>query len=103
PDTDDDGIEDGAEIIAGTDPLDVISFLRIVTINRLAEAGVVTVRWSSVAGKTYRLEASDTLENADWQTVPGAEALIAAGDNAGFTDAGAVGVIERYYRVVVEP
>lgn len=103
PDTDGDGLGDGAEITAGTDPLDARSRLTIVTINRTAPVGVVTVRWSSVAGKTYRLEASSTLENADWQAVPGAEAIVAAGNNAGFTDPSAVGVFERYYRVVVQP
>ena len=61
-------IDDHFTIIKGAPP----ERLRIVSIRY--DDGVVTIRWKSQAGHTYRLEKSDNLESPDWKPV-GADVL----------------------------
>jgi hypothetical protein len=55
PDSDDDGVSDGAEALAGTNPNDPISAFRILTLQ--AGSGGVVVTWQSRAGFQYDLMA----------------------------------------------
>lgn len=55
-DTDGDGATDGAEAAAGTDPLDPLALLRIVTV-RGTPAGL-HLEWSARGGRAYELIAS---------------------------------------------
>ncbi len=58
PDTDADGSLDGAEILAGTNPLDLRSTFKVIAI---ARAGAdVQVTWTSMAGKSYVVQARTT-------------------------------------------
>lgn len=58
-DSDGDGQNNAAEAIAGTDPNDATSYLRLLSVS---PSGVeVTLTWSSVPGKNYRIESSNTL------------------------------------------
>lgn len=100
PDSDGDGLSDGAEALAGTDPLDARSFLQITTVAH-TEGGEITLTWSSADERTYRLESSTTLEEADWQVVPGAEAVSATGAQTSFTDTNVEAAHVRFYRVVL--
>lgn len=55
PDSDDDGMLDGHEILAGTDANDVTSLLMMVEILP-APGGNLQMLWDTVPGKTYQLE-----------------------------------------------
>jgi hypothetical protein len=55
-DTDGDGVADGPESLAGTDPRDPASLLRILDI--APAGGALQLRWSARDGKTYELLAA---------------------------------------------
>lgn len=57
PDSDGDGIPDGQESVAGTDPTDQNAFLEITSIT--TPAGNRIVEWFARSNKTYRLLRSD--------------------------------------------
>lgn len=59
PDSDGDGQSNAAELQAGTDPNDATSVFQVMGI--VFSAGTPEIRWSSVAGKHYRLERSENL------------------------------------------
>jgi hypothetical protein len=68
-DGDGDGVSDADEWIAGTDPADAGSRLRL-EVSDFQEGGA-EVRVPVVFGKTYRIEHSATLEAGSWETVAG--------------------------------
>ncbi|MEO1824750.1 MAG: CotH kinase family protein [Roseibacillus sp.] len=98
PDTDGDGSTDGSEIAAGTDPLDGSSLFQITTLSKDPLTGFVTVRWDSVPGKSYTLEASSDLIN--WEVT--SSGIIAVGTVTLQLDPRAIGRAQRFYRVSVE-
>lgn len=54
-DTDGDRQIDGHEVLAGTDPLDDASFLRVDDIRSAASPGGAVVEWPSATGRSYRI------------------------------------------------
>ena len=66
---DGDGVSDADEWIAGTDPADAGSRLRLEVLD--FQEGGAEVRVPVVFGKTYRIEHSATLEEGSWETVAG--------------------------------
>ncbi len=54
-DADGDGLTNWEEYLAGTDPLDALSDLVVVTVKPMAD-GTVQLSWPSVPGRTYRIE-----------------------------------------------
>jgi serine protease AprX len=64
-DTDGDGMTDYAEFIAGTDPTNAASNLRIL--KSYVSNGVMTVQWSAVPGRIYEVQTSTNL--VDWDPV----------------------------------
>jgi hypothetical protein len=60
-DDDGDGMSNSAEDIAGTNPLDVTSFFRVVGMTRNASTNSGQITWASVVGKSYQVEFSPTL------------------------------------------
>lgn len=67
-DADHDGTSDLAEYLAGTDPASPASRFRISHIATANDGGLI-VRWPAVAGKTYTIEVSGSLQSATWLPV----------------------------------
>ena len=65
-DTDGDGMTDYAEFIAGTDPTNPASNLRIL--KSFVSNGVMTVQWSAIPGRIYQVQSSTNL--TDWGACP---------------------------------
>ncbi|HUF63153.1 MAG TPA: hypothetical protein VMN36_13835 [Verrucomicrobiales bacterium] len=91
-DTDGDGSGDGAEVRAGTDPLDPADRFEILSISY--QDGAATLDWTSADGRTYRIEASDG-GNA-WRDAAAGVAAAGPTTSAVVVDPGPV------FRVVVE-
>ena len=95
-DYDGDGLTDLAEFLLGTDPTDPYSGLRIIP-PPLMDANGVTVTWTSVPGKTYRLQYQNALGSGAWINVPGD--VPATASTAQKLDSSARGQDGRFYRV----
>ena len=58
------------------------------------------LRFSTVAGRNYRLEQSDSVgEDAAWSAVPGASTVAGTGGIVTVTNFGASALPKRFYRV----
>jgi hypothetical protein len=62
-DADQDGVNNRDEYIAGTDPQDENSYLKV---DRLTLAGDVSLEFTAVAGKTYTVQYKDDLNHPVW-------------------------------------
>jgi hypothetical protein len=62
-DADNDGMKNGDEYRAGTDPQDDESYLKVT---QLTVGGVVTIEFPAVAGKTYTVQYNDDLGSGAW-------------------------------------
>jgi len=98
-DPDGDGVTNAVEFAAGTDPQNPSSALRVTAI--ATNASDFAVSFSTVAGKTYRLERSDTLQNASWVTVQ--TNIAGTGNVLQVIDAGGMAHTKCFYRLVVVP
>ena len=58
-DTDDDNVNDGVEIAAGTDPLDPGSYFKITSVDVLGDT--MSISWSTVFGKSYIVQGTPEL------------------------------------------
>jgi hypothetical protein len=95
-DTDGDGMSDAREALAGTDPTDLGSTLRVRAM--VSAGGLVRIEWDSVAGRTYRLEQAPAVSGP---FVPVAVGLVATPPvNACEVPAAKGGAV--FYRVSVE-
>src|ERR1051326_2613712 len=83
-------IDDSFTIIKGASALRVASF----TMSK----GSVVAEWKSVAGHTYQLQATPTLENAQWSSV-GAP-LTATSSTTFWTNSLPVDAPRGFYRIV---
>ena len=97
-DFDGDGLKNGDEWIAGTDPKDVLSGLRIVSLGRELSADRIT--WKSAAGKSYSIEASSALDQLQPWT-PVNTGIISGGEQTSATVDRTPGQAFRFYRVRV--
>jgi hypothetical protein len=98
-DPDNDGASNLEEWIAGTDPLDGASALRI-SAPANSTNGVV-IQWPSVAGRYYRLERSTNLVTG-FDFVVRTNIAATPPLNSEVDRSGAIGPV-RYYRVELEP
>jgi hypothetical protein len=97
-DTDDDGMSNRSEYQTGTDPRDRISVLRL-EISRLVEQGA-QLGFDGVAGRTYRVEESESAHGGTWQVWTNVPAL-SVDSRVDMIDAGAnSGVL--FYRLSVD-
>jgi len=93
-DPDGDGLSNVEEFLAGTDPLDANSVLKITGIRPVANG--VEIRWASAAGKVYTVEHAQTL-GGPW--LPVKSGIVAEGEASRFTLPGADG---GFFRIVLE-
>lgn len=99
-DPDLDGLNNGAEELAGTDPFDAKSSLN----GGIAGMGgsSITLNWPSVPGKSYRVQWCDDLATAF--TVTGQSAVIpgSSGTSTVWTDQDP-SASNRFYRIILVP
>ncbi len=99
-DTDGDGISDADEIAGGTDPLDAKSGFKVVTAQYSANGSFV-LNWSAIAGKTYRVLRSATVDFASFDVV--GAGIEPVGTAASYTDSSLPpGTTAAFYRVQAE-
>ena len=93
-DLDQDGLSNRAEFIAGTDPANALSYLKIM--ENIA-AGSAAVEFAAVSNRTYTVQFTDNLNAAGWQKLADLPALTT---NSVQTLADPAWTTNRYYRVV---
>lgn len=97
-DADGDGLDNGEEYLAGTDPTRAQSLLKIDDVT--LDAGGSRVRWESVSGKSYQVYSRVDLTGAPWQPV--GSPVTATGPVSEYLDKAATNSF-RFYRVAALP
>ncbi len=88
------------EFQAGTDPTNLGSALRVITLSP-PTSGPVQVFWSAVPGKKYRVQFKASLLDVAWTDLTGD---VTAADTTGFkVDASTGAAAQRFYRVLLVP
>ncbi|WP_136078198.1 hypothetical protein [Pontiella desulfatans] len=97
-DSDGDGLSNGDELIAGSDPDDAYSAL---VIHEFEEAigGGYTVKWDSYSERTYHVLKTSNLVSNAWPSVSGP--LPGTGGEMAFTDASPVSPSNSFYKIEV--
>ena len=95
-DPDGDGFTNLQEYVAGTNPMDGTSKLKIDSVT--VGIGQTEIQFTAVAGKTYSIFYSDNLSNGQWQKLPNVQAQPTTGP-VGVFDSGAGGSATRFYRI----
>jgi hypothetical protein len=97
-DSDGDGMPDWAELIAGTDPHDPNSVLKLSTDVRPSPQGGLIIEWSSVPGRTYSILSTTDLARP---FTPLATNILATATLTACRDATATGPGPFFYRIQV--
>jgi hypothetical protein len=98
-DADGDGASNWHEYMAGTDPTDPKSLLRVSTDQAVAQQSQdCVIRWPSVAGRHYVIERSTSLFAPAWTPI---STITGSGTDMEFHDT--TGGTVRFYRVSVAP
>ncbi len=99
-DADGDGLSNGAEYRAGTDPTSAASVFKFILVSARPEGGVL-VQWSSVENRIYVLERSPTLLQG---YVPIATITNLTGQSTlEFIDSGSPAPTAGFYRIRLQP
>jgi hypothetical protein len=96
-DPDGDGMINALEYEAGTHPLDPASLLKVESMKR--EGGDTILTFPSVAGKTYRAEWSETLQEGSWMVLQ--DSIAGTGEMLSVTEPNGIVSAKRFYRVVL--
>lgn len=96
-DADGDGLSNRLELAAGTDPLDSSSVTRILAVE-VHSAGMV-IRFTSVAGKFYRVERAHDLASGVWEPIT--DRILGNGGSLEVTDTSRSDLRSGFYRVVL--
>lgn len=99
-DPDHDGMNNWQEWIAGTDPTDVASALRMLSLSQAANG--IAATWSSVTGRTYFLQRATNPAAAPTFSIIQSN-LPGQPSTTGFTDTNPPPSSPAYYRVGVQP
>ena len=102
-DSDDDHFCDRDELLAGTDPTDCNSSLRVYAPESKATATGIVVRWQSVASKRYRLDRSTNLLSVPEFNYTVKTNIFGCPPMNSETDTTAIGRGPYFYRIEVEP
>ncbi len=98
-DPDHDGLTNAQEYLAGTNPADSRSALRISSIVKSNAAAGFVITWASVPGKSYQVFRSDSPGGPWLSDLPGSLLTAAGGQtNLSYTDTSAASA-RRFYRV----
>jgi subtilisin family serine protease len=97
-DSDRDGLTDYQEYLAGTDPHDAASGLRITGM-QLSGTNVVSL-FTTVVGRKYTFECVDTLSTTSWNPI--ASNMVGTGSLFQVNDPGGASSSQRFYRVKVQ-
>jgi hypothetical protein len=99
-DADGDGLTNFQEYLAGTDPQDAKSNLRITAISRSGTSELIN--FFVVSGKTYQLEYKNSLSDASWTAIGSPFTAPSAGQ-VQFTDPDASNHTQRFYHILEHP
>lgn len=99
-DQDGDGMTNEQEQLAATNPFSQSSALKVTTSSRPSQTSF-NVTWSSVPGKTYRVQASTTLASNSFTDISG-DIPASGGSTTSYLDTSA-SVARKFYRVRVVP
>jgi hypothetical protein len=99
-DSDGDGQSDAAEIAAGTDPMDNRSVFAVTELYR--SGGGFLLKWTAVAGKTYRIIRSTTADFASFDVIASGLAGVAPTRTYTDTTINTVTTPAAFYRIEVE-
>ena len=98
-DYDGDGLTDYAEFLAGTDPINDGSVLRVFIL-RSVSSPAVTLLWPATPGRTYRVQYKDDLATGPWTDLPGQPAYTQ--DTGAQQDTTVSAGTRRFYRVILQ-
>ena len=99
PDNDGDGLDDASEALAGTDPTDGTSVLKILAEWRIDDRLALT--WSSVLGKSYRIARKSNLDEVQWAS--SIDAIPATGAATSWTNSLPINGKPSFFRILVIP
>ena len=99
-DRDGDGMTNANEEIAGTNPFDASSLLKVTNISRSVSA--VTLTWTSVPGKQYQVQVASVPGPASAYGDLGGTVAALSGSTTNYTDSTSTSA-PRFYRVMVLP
>jgi Tol biopolymer transport system component len=97
-DFDSDGRNDRQEFLAGTDPTNAGSVLRVITLEHAA-TGSITIFWAAAPGRTYRVQYKNEAEDPTWLDSSGIVRI--NGRTASLVDSPAPFRSHRFYRVML--
>jgi len=100
-DYDHDGFTNDQERLAGTDPTNGTSALRLANFSRAANGESFSLSWATVPGKTYQVETSQSLLSNQWTNI--GDPVTATATTSALTVPLAPADERRFYRVKVLP
>jgi hypothetical protein len=96
-DPDHDGFTNLQEFLAGTNPRDAQSVLKISSISRIS--GGFALRFNGIAGHSYTIQYRNSLSAGSWQKLADVSSLV-VNSNVVVNDTSGAGLSTRFYRLV---